>query len=296
MADLQRLLVETSRTFALNIPFLPEPLRGEVTIAYLLFRVADTLEDADRWPRDERMAALDAFCLLLETLDEREAQQLSRKWLQHPPLQHAGYLELLAELPALVKAFAAVRPAALPIIREHTLRTAKGMKETVARSDARGGLHLETLDELQDYCYLVAGIVGEMLTELLLLDLPASPEDASALRGRARAFGEGLQLVNILKDAASDAKEGRVYLPQHMTREDVIDLARADLVTAEAYIETLRHLRAAPGIIGFHALPVRLARAALDRLEVGGPGTKVTRLEVAAILTQLQAELGEGVE
>jgi len=40
------LLQKTSRTFALAIPLLPEPTRTAVGAAYLLFRVADTFEDA----------------------------------------------------------------------------------------------------------------------------------------------------------------------------------------------------------------------------------------------------------
>jgi farnesyl-diphosphate farnesyltransferase len=43
---LHDLLTKTSRTFALSIPELPEPTMREVTIAYLLFRIADTFEDA----------------------------------------------------------------------------------------------------------------------------------------------------------------------------------------------------------------------------------------------------------
>ena len=43
---MDHLLEKTSRTFALTVPLLPEPTRCEVTVAYLLFRVADTLEDA----------------------------------------------------------------------------------------------------------------------------------------------------------------------------------------------------------------------------------------------------------
>jgi phytoene/squalene synthetase len=46
MVDLADLLQRTSRTFGLAIPRLSEPTRTEVTIAYLLFRIADTLEDA----------------------------------------------------------------------------------------------------------------------------------------------------------------------------------------------------------------------------------------------------------
>ena len=49
-ADLEDLLEKTSRTFALSIPVLPEPTRREVMIAYLLFRIADTFEDAAHWP------------------------------------------------------------------------------------------------------------------------------------------------------------------------------------------------------------------------------------------------------
>ena len=39
--DLEQLLVATSRTFALAIPLLPEPIRLQVGIAYLLFRIAE---------------------------------------------------------------------------------------------------------------------------------------------------------------------------------------------------------------------------------------------------------------
>lgn len=44
-ADLDALLVACSRTFAIAIPELPEPIRQEVTVAYLLCRALDTVED-----------------------------------------------------------------------------------------------------------------------------------------------------------------------------------------------------------------------------------------------------------
>ena len=65
-AELDRLLEETSRTFALAIPLLAEPTRRQVTIAYLLFRIADTFEDADSWPRERRIQALADFAALLD--------------------------------------------------------------------------------------------------------------------------------------------------------------------------------------------------------------------------------------
>ena len=55
---LDRLLAETSRTFALTIPLLPEPTRRETTVAYLLFRIADTLEDATLWGAARKAASM----------------------------------------------------------------------------------------------------------------------------------------------------------------------------------------------------------------------------------------------
>ena len=101
-------------------------------------------------------------------------------------------------------------------------------------------MQLDTIDDLRAYCYAVAGIVGEMLTELFLLGRPSLARVASELRSRAAAFGEGLQLVNILKDARPDAAEGRTFLPRLAPLAEVFALARKDLAAAAAYVELLR--------------------------------------------------------
>jgi len=46
MTDVDDLLQKTSRTFAVTIPMLPSPTRQQVGLAYLLFRIIDTFEDA----------------------------------------------------------------------------------------------------------------------------------------------------------------------------------------------------------------------------------------------------------
>ena len=61
MADLDDLLIKTSRTFALSIPLLPEPTRRDVTVAYLLFRIADTFEDNLYQDEREKIADLRNF-------------------------------------------------------------------------------------------------------------------------------------------------------------------------------------------------------------------------------------------
>src|SRR5260221_5486408 len=94
MADLDDLLEKTSRTFALSIPLLPEPTRREVSVAYLLFRIADTFEDATHWPRERRLAALNDFAALLAHPGPERAAALASAWVQTGPASHAGDQEL----------------------------------------------------------------------------------------------------------------------------------------------------------------------------------------------------------
>jgi farnesyl-diphosphate farnesyltransferase len=290
---LDHLLARTSRTFALSIPLLPEPARTEVGVAYLLFRIADTFEDAVGWPRDRRLQALAELDALL--VEPAAATARSRGWLAgSPPIPHDGYLELLAASPVVFSAYAELSPAARQAIREHLRSTLAGMAAFVARCDDRGNLSLAGLDDLRAYCYAVAGIVGEMLTELFLLDVPALAPVAEPLRARARAFGEGLQLVNILKDSAADGREGRTYLPAGLPRATVLALARRDLEAAAEYTLLLQGAGAPRGLVAFNALPVLLARGSLSRVEERGPGAKLSREEVAAAVAAMERALDRG--
>jgi len=290
MANLDELLEKTSRTFALSIPMLPEPTRQNVGIAYLLFRVADTFEDAAAWPAAARLSALDDLAALLQA--EGGERQAAARWLAEPPVAHAGYLELLRETPAVMEAYWAVKAPAREVLRRDLLRTVGGMAGFVRRGDAQGNLRLTTLRELRDYCYVVAGIVGEMLTELFLLDGAMLAPYAARLRRRSRFFGEGLQLVNILKDASSDATEGRVYLPDGVDRSRVFALAHRDLDTAAAYVRTLQLAAAPDGFVAFTGSPAVLARASLERL-AAVPGGKLTRPEVGALMERMFEALAE---
>ncbi len=291
MPTLDELLERTSRTFALSIPRLPEPTRRQVTVAYLLFRIADTLEDAVAWGRDRRVRELQGFRTLLERPTALEAVAEAEGWLHQPPLEHPGYLELLRETPRVMQAFRELGDDARSILHRHLDGSAAGMARFVASGADAGSLTLETLDDLRDYCYVVAGIVGEMLTELFLLGRPQLAAGAEALRSRSRAFGEGLQLVNILKDAEDDRGEGRCYVPRSVDRTEVFAIARADLERATEYVHLLQQHKAPKGVVAFCALPVLLARATLDRVERDGAGAKVSRLEVAALVARLEAAL-----
>src|SRR4051794_34834768 len=205
MASLEDLLERTSRTFALTIPLLEEPMRRQVTVAYLLFRIADTLEDAARLGRDDRVALLQRFGGLLqgeraESMRVRYFVDATRKT---PPTADADCKELLAASPEVFAALDATGAAAADV-RRHLTRTVGKMVGFVKRADEKGGLALRDVKDLRDYCYAVAGIVGEMLCDLVVRDEPKLAAVRDKLEADAGAFGEGLQLVNILKDADAD--------------------------------------------------------------------------------------------
>ncbi len=286
MTDLGTLLEKTSRTFALAIPSLPDPVRREVTIAYLLFRIADTFEDASHWTPSRRIAALADFEALLRSPSPAEASRKSAEWAAADASLHIGYAELIARAPSVLAAFSTLQPAAVDTIRQHVIRSARGMSGFVARTDGNR-LVLDSIDDLKAYCYVVAGLVGEMLTELFLLHCDRLLSIATSLRDHAATFGEALQLVNILKDADSDLEEGRRYLPADVPRSEVFALARRDLGAAGAYILGLQRAGAPRGIVEFTALPAELAWASLDRIETGGPGSKISRSEVLRITSRV---------
>jgi farnesyl-diphosphate farnesyltransferase len=277
-----------------TIPMLPMPTRRDVGIAYLLFRVIDTFEDAVHWPPRQRVEMIEELLRLMDQPDPELARRLADRCLGDPPLEHPGYLELLREIPFVLRQLEDLPERRRSLLRSHVRRSGAGMAAIVSRTGAAGELTLGSVGELRDYCYVVAGIVGEMLTDLFLLDRAPLAPIADYLRQRARAFGEGLQLVNILKDAQADAREGRVYLPASVDRAEIAALARADLRAASEYTLALQSQGAERGLVTFNALLVRLALGTLAAMREQRPGGKLSRMEVFAIVSSVLRDVDDG--
>jgi phytoene/squalene synthetase len=78
---------------------------------------------------------------------------------------------------------------------------------------------LEEAVDYNDYCYFVAGTVGHMASELIVMQYGLPDDVARTLQSHAEACGRSLQKTNILKDFAEDLERGICYLPDEWLRQ-----------------------------------------------------------------------------
>ena len=197
-----------SRTYALLVPLLPPPLDDTVGTAYLLMRIVDTLEDAPQLSTDERVCCFQQLDAALAG-DAAAIEALAR-----PIGELEAERALLRAAPEVFARVAAFEPGDREAASSCARAMSAGVRTLLARSAARGLPYPAVCDatELREYCYYVAGVVGDMLCAMMARHLgrPALLQ----LRPRAMELGIGLQLVNILKDTPRDAAQGRRYLPR----------------------------------------------------------------------------------
>ena len=216
LAYQDRALREVSRTFALTIPQLPEPLARVVGNGYLLCRIADTIEDDRALDGALKRHYAERFILLLEQgCDSTAARALGRELAPRlaaatPPAER----ELLERLPCVVGITATFSAPQRAALRRCVRIMARGMARFQQRRKDQVGL--EDINELEDYCYHVAGVVGEMLTELFCDYSPEIAARRTELLPLSVSFGQGLQMTNILKDLWEDRRRGACWLPREI--------------------------------------------------------------------------------
>ena len=299
-------LPEVSRTFAISIKALPGVLGDAVCTAYLLCRIADTIEDDNGTAPERRAELLERFLTTLDDAAAAEAFPAAVADLQGDP----AHLRLVAHTDLVLVGFRALPPRTRDRVAHWVREMGHGMAKFVRTYPA--GIRIQTRAEYREYCYYVAGTVGCMLTELWHEHVPAvGRREFDRLWTTCQRFGEALQTVNILKDIAHDAEhENSIYLPatdleaagsghatllspahlerNHHVVEGFIALARTDLDAALEY--TLAIPRRAIRVRAFCVLPLLFAYATLRDLSrsramlaVGGQ-VKISRREVKALM------------
>ena len=224
--DFQAALLEgVSRTFALTIPQLPAGLYSAVANAYLLCRIVDTIEDEVSLSARQKHYFCSEFINVVKTGEHSELFAVELAPLlsgQTIPAEHT----LIHVLPRVIQITHTFEPAQIAALASCVETMAAGMPVFQALNLNNG---LATLADMDNYCYYVAGCVGEMLTKLFChysTEIAANKEEMLRL---SVSFGQGLQMTNILKDIWDDAERGVCWLPQDIFTEAGFDLSCFDL-------------------------------------------------------------------
>jgi farnesyl-diphosphate farnesyltransferase len=304
-----------SRTFALAIRFLPPNLRHSVFTAYLLCRVADTIEDSPHICPDEKHSRLLRMRSLLAAAENDIKLGLhdiaplydavsESHGHEHRLLGRSGELfEILGRLPLQKRR----------IIYHWAGEMAGGMAE-FSRFRREDGNEVRTLGdtiEWDKYCYHVAGTVGHMLTELFVTEYNLDSAIALALKRLCNSFGLGLQKVNTIKDVPLDRERGFLFLPGDIIARHGLSASLLEVPHDPRAIKGLvfeltesaqRHLDDAieyttivpsrlRGVRMFLTVPTFLAAETLNVIRknpvqaMTGPPVKIRRRDVARLTT-----------
>ncbi len=301
----EHILQDVSRTFALTIPQLPGDLPLVVGNAYLLCRIADTIEDDPSLDAGQKRHFSESFIQVIggEMLAGSFADELhpllsdSMLEAEKDLIQHTG------RVMRITHGFSERQRAALA----RCIRImSRGMADFQQNKTLDG---LADMPQMDRYCYYVAGVVGEMLTELFCAYSSEIDARRSELQKLAVSFGQGLQMTNILKDIWEDRARGACWLPREVFQRVGFDLGRlAEDYQRENFSQGLSeligiarlHLQNALGytlLIPGHEVGIRrfclwalgMAVLTLRKLHVNrdftsGQQVKITRRSVKAVV------------
>ncbi|MFB6108537.1 MAG: phytoene/squalene synthase family protein [Haloplanus sp.] len=303
-----------SRTFALTVDVLDEPMASYICLGYLLCRIPDTVEDADHVPPEAQSRLLRQYDRMLDPGDDTDAEAFRAavdEWIPEESDRTEDW-QVVASTPRVVDTFRSlpddVRAAVTPPARE----LVQGMAMFVDRYADDGGLRIQSREELEEYCYYAAGTVGNLVTNLVARGV--SDDRRRRLYETAEEFGLLLQLVNVAKDVHDDyAEENNVYLPAEWLAEEGVpqdgvvdpehrsgaaavvrrtaDHARSFLDGAQTYLETVPTTDG--NTLAAWAIPFLLAVGTLRELlarpedALSGAGVKVSRKEVFAVVSEM---------
>ncbi len=289
---MKEILKSVSRSFYLTIRFLPRALREPVSLAYLLARATDTLADTAAIPAALRLTTLRAFAKVIageENFDAVAEALRDFAIRQTDPAERT----LIENLRGCIDWLARLEPADRDDIRAVLKTIVRGQELDLERfGDPATTRPLRQAAELDEYTFLVAGCVGDFWTRLGFRHVPNfATRPPAEMTELGIAYGEGLQLINVLRDRAADAAAGRGYLPSEELADSTLEAvftrwleqAERKIGLGLTYSSSLRNWRiryatALPALIG--ARTIALLRAAGP----DAPKIKVPRKEVRRIL------------
>jgi len=265
--DAMQVLKETSRTFYIPITLLKRDLRLTVGSAYLCMRAIDEIEDHETMDSGVKETLLRKIkqLLLQNTFDEATYKELIQP-----------YKNMLPEVTIRLGDWLTICPKEIVNeVKESTAEMADGMADWVKRNWI-----IKTKEDLDNYTYYVAGLVGVMLSRIWKWY-----DGTETSHEKAIGFGRGLQAVNILRNQHEDfAERGVRFIPEGWTRDDVFEYANENLRLGELYLESIK----TRNILLFCKIPLALAKRTLKAMESGKE--KMSRQEVEEVVADIQGE------
>lgn len=221
----EKILLQVSRTFALNINILKGKLHKSILLAYLYLRIADTVEDDPDMTASQKEVILDLFANIFRTPELRDEDveafenALPESWRAR---RTEPYFDLCLHTHVVVPLLKELPEVYAGPVRDVTVEMCGGMAKFALRQEAAlssGWFTLESVDELDEYCYYVAGIVGKLLTHLFAADTCLIGEARKAeMQKLDVSFGLALQVANIVKDCREDSERRVCFIPEEICR------------------------------------------------------------------------------
>jgi farnesyl-diphosphate farnesyltransferase len=222
---LDTVMNQVSRSFALVVPCLEEPLNHYMATAYVMCRVIDNIEDCEQSSGWKARRFAEVSVLLNEPL--QAAKILSRWQAEAWPGLNADEKKLMSVDGGLTlwQIYADFPEKVRDIVRHWTAAMANGMSHIETPEQApnllrvQGVRVLATERDYDQYCYIVAGTVGHLATELVIDHYGLTYHVAETLLANCEACGRALQKTNIVKDFVKDLGRDFCYLPEAWLRQ-----------------------------------------------------------------------------
>ncbi|MBU3621254.1 squalene/phytoene synthase family protein [Polynucleobacter sp. CS-Odin-A6] len=226
------ILGSVSRTFALTIPLLPPAIEIVVGNTYLLCRIVDTIEDAAQISPTEKQGLSKLFLdAVLGTIPVASFVTPCLGALKG--YSNRDELDLIAHTPTVLSILRTFPNRDQAAISRCIAIMSEGMSHFHSRQSRTG---LKDLAEFEEYCYVVAGVVGELLTTIFGHHSPEFAQNIAGNERLALAFGQALQMTNILKDSPEDCARGVSWKPAQMSQTELLKIAYEKLQDSLQYI------------------------------------------------------------
>ena len=232
LAYQKAILGSVSRTFALTIPLLPPSIEKVVGNTYLLCRIIDTIEDAADLSTQSKQSLSALF--LDAVLEKAPVETFVAPCLNAlKNYSNQDELDLISHTPTVLRILHTCSTQDQAAVSRCVSIMSEGMSLFHGRQNQAG---LQDLAEFEQYCYVVAGVVGELLTTIFSNHSQTFKEKMAGHENLAIAFGQALQMTNILKDSPEDKARGVSWKPINVSHEALLRVAYEKLQESLHYI------------------------------------------------------------